>query len=90
MSCRLHGPGCAVPWGYDPAHTDSPRPYTLAELQARPEPPHRYAYPDVEAYRQGFYLWRALLRDGRLNEAEAAVRLAGLEEEIRKRAGPGR
>lgn len=87
MGCRLHGPGCAVPLGYDPAHTDSPRPYTLAELQQRPDAPHRYAYPDVDSYRRGFYLWWALRRDGRLNDAEAAVRWAGLEAAIRKCAG---
>ncbi len=59
-----HGRHCrTVSWGYDPEHTDSPRPYTLAELADRPECPHRYAYPDHGQYLQGWSLWRALRRD---------------------------
>ncbi|GAB2858212.1 hypothetical protein GCM10022221_67130 [Actinocorallia aurea] len=76
--CRLHGQHCRVPWGYDPAHTDRRRPYTLDELADRNEPPHRYAYPDTAAYLDAWHLWRALRRDGRLNPQEAAARLDGI------------
>lgn len=68
--CRIHGAGCRVPWGYDEAHTDSSRPYTLDELAERPDAPHRYAYPTVRDYERGFYLWRALQVDARLTRAE--------------------
>ncbi|MEU9925106.1 hypothetical protein AB0H51_28125 [Streptomyces griseoluteus] len=81
-ACRLHGEGCHVTWGYDQAHTDSRRPYTLQELAEREAPPHRYAYPTNEAYVQGFRLWRALRRDARPTHLESltatAVRLAPL------------
>lgn len=63
LGCRVHGSSCRVPWGYDDAHTDSPRPYTLDELDARRLPPHRFAYPSLEAYLAGWELWRALKRD---------------------------
>jgi hypothetical protein len=78
--CRLHGPGCQTPWGYDRAHTDSQRPYTLDELAVRDAGPHFFAYPDGQAYESAWRLWVALRRDGRLTGAErdAAV-LARLE-----------
>lgn len=75
-ACRLHGRSCSVPWGYDPAHTDSPRPYTVNELADRFEGPHRYAYPTVAAYEEGFALWRALRRDGEPTYLESVVSLA--------------
>lgn len=68
--CRLHGLGCGIRWGYDPVHTDSDRPYTLDELAARDDGPHRYAYPDNAAYVAGFRLWRALRRDSALTAVE--------------------
>lgn len=84
--CRKHGAGCVVPWGYNPDHTDSDRPYTLDELNARREAPHRYAYPTLAAYLEGFHLWRALRRDARPNRAEADVlfraRLASMAEQL--------
>lgn len=83
--CRLHGAGCTVPWGYDEAHTDSDRPYTLAELEERREPPHFYAYPDAAGYLLGFDLWKAIRRDQELNPEEAAVRWAGIEERLKER-----
>lgn len=83
--CRLHGPGCSTQWGWDEAHTDSPRPYTLDELEHRQDDPHLYAYPDVDAHLAGWHLWRALRRDGRLNEEEEAVRWAGVEERLQER-----
>lgn len=61
--CRLHGPDCHIMWGYDPAHTDSTRPYTLQEPAEHTEGPHRYAYPTAAAYEEGWELWRALRRD---------------------------
>lgn len=70
MSCRVHGRGCRVPWGWDETHTDSSRPYTLDELLIRTDPPHRYAYPSTEDYVKGWRLWRALRRDDRLTPAE--------------------
>ncbi|MET9517386.1 hypothetical protein [Streptomyces sp. NPDC002994] len=70
FGCRKHGPRCQVPWGYDEAHTDSARPYTLDELAEREAGPHRYAYPTVTEYEQAFYLWRALRVDARLAKAE--------------------
>lgn len=82
--CRLHGSGCSTPWGYDEDHTDSARPYTLDQLEHRLDAPHRYAYPDLDGYTAGFYLWRALRRDGRLNEEEAAVQWAGIEERLQE------
>ncbi|MBB4931876.1 hypothetical protein F4561_002696 [Lipingzhangella halophila] len=75
MSCRLHGPRCRTPWGYDPAHTDSARPYTDAELAARAEAPHRYAYGPIEDYYFGFYLWRAFRRDDRPTWDEMQAKL---------------
>lgn len=74
----MHGPACGIPWGYDPAHTDSPRPYTLEELHGRAEPPHRFAYPDGRAYLEGWALWRALRRDAVLSGAEATEKAAAL------------
>ncbi|MFJ4988745.1 hypothetical protein ACIP9H_33715 [Streptomyces sp. NPDC088732] len=78
--CRLHGPNCRVVWGYDQAHTDSQRPYTIDELADREEGPHFYAYPSYQEYQEGFRLWRALRWDSRLTYTEGllatAVRLA--------------
>jgi hypothetical protein len=51
--CRIHGPGCSTPWGYDRDHTDSDRPYTLDELAIRQSVPHFYAYPTSEDYLEG-------------------------------------
>jgi hypothetical protein len=68
-----HGPHCPTPWGYDPEHTDSDRPYTVQELAVRPNGPHRYAYPDTDQYVRGWALWRALRRDRQLNPAERQV-----------------
>jgi hypothetical protein len=82
--CQIHGLPCRTALGWDEAHTDSGRPYTLDELEDRPEPPHRFAYPDADAYTVGFYIWRQIRRDGRLNEQEAAVRFAGVEERIKE------
>lgn len=80
--CRLHGSGCAVAWGYDQAHTDSARPYTLEELADREDGPHYFAYPDTAAYEAAWHAWRALRRDSRLTAEEAnaadGVRLARL------------
>lgn len=80
--CRLHGEACRIPWGYDAAHTDSPRPYSVDELAVREVGPHRFAYTTVGEYEQAFYLWRALRRDARLNSTEQdaadSVRLARL------------
>lgn len=81
-ACRLHGEGCHVTWGYDQAHTDSRRPYTVQELAEREAAPHRYAYPTNEAYVQGFRLWRALRHDAQPTYLErltaTAVQLAPL------------
>lgn len=88
MTCRLHGPRCSTPWGYDRAHTDSPRPYTPDELAARyacGNPPHRYAYASTADYVQGWELWRAIGRDGRLNPDEGQAWLEGLEAELLRR-----
>lgn len=68
--CRAGHPNCCVPWGYDEAHTDSDRPYTLDELAERETAPHRYAYPTLDEYLYGFKLWRSLRRDARLTYAE--------------------
>ena len=73
-TCRLHGQGCRTPWGYDPDHTDSHRPYPVDELAARADSPHRYAYPDHQAYLDGWTLWKALRRDGFLNQEESEAR----------------
>jgi hypothetical protein len=84
--CRLHGRGCHVPWGYDPAHTDSHRPYTVGELAGRQEAPHRYAYPSTEEYVNGFRTWRAMRRDDELSYLErlvaTAVRMAPLGAQL--------
>lgn len=77
LGCRLHGQRCQVPWGYDPAHTDSTRPYTVDELAARREAPHRYAYGPYRDYELAFYTWRSLHRDARLNAQEEDVRMRG-------------
>lgn len=82
MSCRLHGPRCRTPWGYDHAHTDSDRPYTDAELAARTEAPHRFAYGPIEDYYFGFYLWRAFRRDDRLTPAESHAKLEALADAL--------
>lgn len=74
MGCRLHGPGCQVRWGYDQEHTDSDHPYSVDELGDRAEAPHRYAYPTVQQYEQGFHIWRAMRRDDRLTRAEEQAR----------------
>lgn len=71
--CRRHGRSCTVPWGYDPDHTDTDRPYTLDELATRISGPHRYAYPDAQAYLEGWALWKALRRDSRLTRTEVDV-----------------
>lgn len=71
--CWLHGPSCRTPWGYDLAHTDSVRPYTVEELADRAEAPHRYAYPTLEEYEAGFRLWRAMRRDGQPTHVESLV-----------------
>ncbi|PRX91971.1 hypothetical protein [Allonocardiopsis opalescens] len=76
--CRLHGPTCTTPWGYDPAHTDSRRPYTIHELANREAMPHRYAYPTVDDYLAGWKLWLALRRDWQLNPGEARIRFEGV------------
>lgn len=83
--CRLHGRPCTIPPGWDRDHTDSPRPYTLDELEQRQECPHFGAYPDDDAYLLGWHIWRQIHRDGRLNEAESAVRMAGVEAYIYER-----
>lgn len=75
MNCRVHGPTCGIPWGYDPGHTDQRHPYTLAELAERTEPPHRYAYPTSSEYVQGFHLYRAIKRDKVLTPAEGHAKL---------------
>ncbi|GIH95317.1 hypothetical protein ACFFMN_23435 [Planobispora siamensis] len=80
--CRLHGPRCRVPWGWDPAHTDSARPYSVEELAIRPDCPHRYAYATVEDYLQGWRLWRAMRRDDGLSAAELEARYAVVDVEI--------
>ena len=84
-TCRLHGPPCTTPPGWDPAHADSTRPYTLDELEQREESPHFGAYPDEDAYLLGWHTWRQIRRDSRLNEAESAVRWAGIERRIHER-----
>lgn len=83
--CRIHGPGCGVPWGYDRDHTDSDLPYTLAELAERTDCPHFYAYPTSEDYLEGWNLWRALRRDDRLSGAEADVKWQLVQERIYER-----
>lgn len=71
--CRAGHRNCTVGWGYDEAHTDSPRPYTLDELAARTAPPHRFAYPSVEEYVDAFHLWRSLRRDAEQTHAERDI-----------------
>lgn len=80
--CRIHGRRCSIPWGYDRDHTDSDRPYTLAELAVRAECPHFYAYPTPDDYLAGWNLWRALRRDDRLTGAEADARFQVVAERI--------
>ncbi|CAL9326856.1 hypothetical protein [Streptomyces sp. SudanB91_2054] len=84
--CQLHGRACRTPWGYDPAHTDSSRPYTVEELANRYEAPHRYAYPSTEEYVKGFRTWRALRRDQEPTYLErllaTAVRMAPLGAQL--------
>ena len=72
--CRKHGKGCTVPWGYDSEHTDSDHPYSVDELAARVEAPHRYAYRSNREYELGFYTWRSMRRDGRLTRDEERAR----------------
>lgn len=78
--CRCPDP-CPIRPGWDRAHSDSDRPYTLAELEHREDAPHFYAYPTVEEYEQGFYLWRAIRRDQRLTAEEHMARLPAFTEE---------
>jgi hypothetical protein len=80
--CRLHGPGCSVPWGYDPDHTDQRHPYTVEQLAVREVCPHRYAYPTPGAYIDGWRLWRAFRRDEGLSPAEADARWTVTVEHI--------
>ncbi|MFE1767250.1 hypothetical protein ACFW81_23905 [Streptomyces angustmyceticus] len=80
--CRLHGPGCRTPWGYDQAHTDSPRPYPLNELAEREQGPHRFAYSTTEAYELGWYTWRALRRDAEPTRAERDAAFEVLEAHL--------
>lgn len=82
--CRCPAP-CPIPPGWDKAHTDSARPYTLDELEHREDAPHFHAYPDEDGYLQGFYLWRAIRRDGRLNPEESEARMTAIEEILRER-----
>jgi len=70
-----HGRHCAVPWGWDPDHSDQLEPYTVDQLAQRVNCPHRWAYPSTGAYLHGHALWRALRRDGRLSPAESQARL---------------
>ncbi|WP_431881847.1 hypothetical protein [Micromonospora chalcea] len=86
-TCRAGHPNCRIPWGYDPDHTDSPRPYTLDELAEREQPPHRYAYPTVDAYLFAFYLWRSLRRDARLTADEELVVRRWRITELARRLG---
>jgi len=72
--CRKHGRGCSVSWGYDQAHTDSDRPYTVEELGERAEAPHYFAYASNREYEQGFHIWRAMRRDDLLTAAEREAR----------------
>lgn len=72
--CRKHGEGCAIPWGYDPNHTDSDHPYSVDELERRQEAPHRFAYPSAREYEFGFYIWRSMRRDDRLTRDEERAR----------------
>jgi hypothetical protein len=81
-TCRKHGRGCAVSWGYDRAHTDSDRPYTVDELGERLEAPHYYAYPSSSEYEQGFRIWRAMRRDDQLTPAEQEAREPVLLERL--------
>lgn len=78
--CRLHGEPCRTRWGWDREHTDSPRPYTLDELAARPDNPHFYAYPMSEEYQAGWRLWRALRLEGHLTPLEDYVRVLARAE----------
>ena len=80
--CRKHGEGCAVPWGYDRDHTDSDRPYSVAELGDRQEAPHRYAYQSVREYEQGFCIWRAMRRDDRLTRDEERAREPAILQQL--------
>lgn len=73
IRCRAGHLNCRIPWGYDGDHTDSDRPYTLDELAARRDPPHRYAYPTVDEYVFAFKLWRSLRRDACQSDAEREV-----------------
>lgn len=76
-----HDRECAVPWGWDRDHTDQLVPYTVEQLAARDEMPHRYAYPDLGGYRLGHRLWLALRRDAQLTGAE---RLAKADTSMEK------
>lgn len=68
-----HGRHCAVPWGWDPDHSDQQTPYTVDQLAQRIDCPHRWAYSSTEAYLRGHALWRALRRDRLPTPAEARV-----------------
>ena len=50
------------------------QPMTVDELADRDGAPHRFAYPTARDYEQGFYLWRAIKRDGRLAADEERAR----------------
>jgi hypothetical protein len=71
---------CPVPVGWDRAHSDTLRPYTLDELAARADGPHFHAYPGVEEYQAGWRLWRALRIESRLTPLEDFVRVLARAE----------
>lgn len=78
----VHDRHCRIPWGYDPQHVDSDRPYTVGELATRQEGPHRFAYPDIDQYVQGWQLWQALRRDRRLTPNEQDARHKAVREHV--------
>lgn len=82
--CRIHGVGCAVPWGFDEEHSDQRVPYTVDQLASRRDCPHRYAYASAQDYLSGHRLWAALRRDGRLNPGERAAYFATKVEQLRE------
>lgn len=85
IGCRLHGPSCTAPPGWDREHSDSDRPYTVDELAARTQGPHFGAYDSYEDYMAGWALWKALLRDSRLSPQERAVVQPMRDERLRER-----
>jgi hypothetical protein len=67
-------PGCTLPAGWDPEHSDQQIPYTLDQLAERETGPHPGAYGgDHEAYLFAWKLWRKLRDDGKPTAAERAV-----------------